>query len=262
MPKALEGEEIGNIFISVVIVGAIVIAFSIVVLWVLTNNFYLDAYYTIETFFDTPNTAASFDLAQLAFNFGIYRFAAVVVIVIVDNISKMLVISFIIAAVLDIISYANVEEAINRIKARSLSGHVIVCGYNQFASDLIKKLARNKIRIVVVDHDPKTIFALGRHKVVGITGRFTESENLEFAGIGRAKSIVFTSESDLDNLSGAITAKRLNSRIKVMSRVSSDDVRTKMYRVGVDMCVLPEYLAGVELGENLLRAVKGRDDGN
>ncbi|MDE1762267.1 MAG: NAD-binding protein [Candidatus Micrarchaeota archaeon] len=249
--------ETRNVLVSAVIIGGVVMLFSISVLWILTKNFYLDAYYTIETFFAAPNTAASFDLASLAFSYAPLKFVAVVSVVILDNISNMLVVSFVIAAVLDIIRYANLENFINRFRASRMNGHVIVCGYNEVAAGLINRLVEKKIRVIVVDTERETESVLNRRRILNITGKFTDSDELRLASISKAKEIVFASSSDIDNLLGAITAKKLNERIKILARVSSDEIRTKMYRVGVEMCVLPEYLAGVELGENLVAIAKG-----
>ncbi|MDE1827804.1 MAG: NAD-binding protein [Candidatus Micrarchaeota archaeon] len=246
-------DETGNVLVSAVLIGAVVMAISITVLWSVTHDIYLDAYYTIETFFAAPDTAASFDLAELAFNSDPGKFSAIVGVVILDNLSNMLVISFVIAAVLNIIRYADFEEIINRFRGSRMKGHVIVCGYNDVAAGLVARLKKKGVKVAVIDHDKATEEMLNRQGIVAITGKFTESEVLSQVSIANAREIVFTASSDIDNLVGAITAKRLNEKIRIMCRVSNDEIRSKMYRVGVDMCVLPEYLSGIEIGERLLK---------
>ncbi|MGI0141328.1 MAG: potassium channel family protein [Candidatus Micrarchaeales archaeon] len=249
-------DETQNVLVSAVLIGVVIMAISFTVLWSVTHDIYTDAYYTIETFFAAPNTAASFDLAALAFGSDSYKFAAIVGVVIMDNLSNMLVISFVIAAVLDIIRYADLDEAINKFRASRMKEHVIVCGYNEVAAGVIGRLVKKKINVTVIDYKKETEEELGRKKILGITGKFTEAEDLKRAGIVNAKEIVFTSHNDIDNLVGAITAKKLNEKVRIMCRVTNDEIRSKMYRVGVDMCVLPEYLAGIELGEKLLKMGK------
>ncbi|MDE1856106.1 MAG: NAD-binding protein [Candidatus Micrarchaeota archaeon] len=248
--------ETWNVLVSAVIIGGLVMLFSISVLYILTGDIYLDAYYTIEAFFYAPNSAASFQLAQIAFAGNAYTFWPIVGIVVLDNLSNMLVVSFVIAAVLDIIRYIDLEETINSFKTGRMRGHVIICGYNEVASGLIAKLMKKGTKIAVLEHKKETAEVLARQKIPTITGKATESDDLRRAGIENAKEIVFTSHNDIDNLVGAITAKRLNPKIKILCRVTNDEVRTKMYRVGVEMCVLPEYLAGVELGEKLAKIAK------
>ena len=250
--------ETQNVLIATMIISAIILIFSLTTLYVLTHDPYLDAYYTIETFFDNPNTSSSFSLAAIAFQYGIFRFCAIVGVVIIDNVSKILVISFVIAAVLNIISSANLEDVINKFKAKGIKNQVIICGYNELAGNLVQKLVKKKKNpIIVIDEDQGTAIELSKEKILAITGKFTESESLEDAGIMNASAIIFTSESDLDNVIGVVTAKKLNKNLTIMSRVSNDEVRTKMYRLGVDMCVLPEYLAGIEISDCLLDSLKG-----
>lgn len=255
MSRSAELRETKNVLVSATIISIIIMAFSVTTLYLLTNDIYLDAYYTMETFLDNPNTGASFSLALDTFQGPSNNFWPIVGIVIIDNLSKMLVISFVLAAVLDILGFVNLEEMINKVKAKGLKGHVIVCGYNEIAENLITKMSKKGIKSIVIDENPNTAIALGKSKVLAITGKFTESELLEDAGIMDAAMVIFTSPSDIDNLLGAVTARKYNEKILIMSRVSSDEVRAKMHRVGVEMCVLPEYLAGIELGEGLAKAL-------
>lgn len=249
-------DETRNVLISTVLIGAVVMAFSITILWTVTNDIYLDAYYTIETFFGAANTAASFDLADLAFAANPYKFTEIVGIVILDNLSNIIVVSFVIAAVLDIIKYTNLEEIINKFKAGRLKNHVIICEYNEMSENLIDKLVKNKVGVVVIAKNNDAEEALSRKRVPLIIGKFTEEEILKNAGILSAHDVIFASGSDIDNLVGSITAKKLSEKVKIIVRVTNDDIRNKMYRVGVDMCVLPEYLAGIEIGEKLARIMK------
>jgi hypothetical protein len=247
-----------NILVSITIIAAIIIAFSIAALWLLTKNIYLDAYYTLETFFEAPNAASSFDLAELAVGYNLYDFAAVVGIVIVDNIGRLLIISFIIAAVLDMVAYANIERVMNMIMAKRLKNHVIICGYNPISEKFIEKLKaqKKKISFIVLETDENKVAELHRRRIIVLNGSCMNEKDLEIASVKYAKSMVLTSQDDISNLISAIEAKKMNKSIKVITRVSKEEVRTKMYRVGVDMCVLPEYLAGIAIGEAIAKKVK------
>lgn len=249
-------DETRNVLVSAVLIGAIVMAFSITILWTITNNIYLDAYYTIETFFGAANTAASFDLAEFAFAADPTKFVEIVGVVILDNLSNIIVISFVIAAVLDIIKYTNLEEIINKFKAGRFRGHIILCEYNEISENLLEKLRKSKMKVVVISRNNEQEENLNRKGIPLIVGKFTEEDVLNAASISTARDVVFTSNSDIDNLVGAITAKKLNEKMKIIVRVTNEDIRNKMYRVGVDMCVLPEYLAGIELGEKLVKIMK------
>jgi hypothetical protein len=251
-----EKESATNVIITAVIVATIIIVLSVLILWFITRNAYTDMYYILEIFFEAPNSGGAFDLAALAPTLGIWRFAAITLIVVIDDIGRIIVISFVIAAVLDLLTYSNLENRINLIRIGRIRNHTIVCGYNNISDALMQRMKGRKIRFVVIDDNAGNIQLLNNRGALTIEGKFTEGSILKDANIYRAKAIIFTSHSDFDNLIGTIEAKKLNKDIKVLARATQEEVRNKLYRAGVDMCVLPEYLTGIELGERLAKEVK------
>jgi voltage-gated potassium channel len=234
-------------------VVAVVLVVSVAVLWFCTKDPYLDAYYVLETFFDVQNTAAATSLATLAF--GTSNLIPIFVVVVADNLSRLLVVSFILAAVLDLLEFANFEESINEFKARALNNHVILCGYNGMTEALIKRLKGAKISYVVVTSDKKENQLLNESKTLNLFGETSDSGVLEKAGIGRARAIVFASENSMENVMGALTARRSSDRVKIMSRLGDEHVRRKVYGIGVNLAVIPEQLAGLEMGEFLAKGL-------
>ncbi|MFP3279345.1 MAG: NAD-binding protein, partial [Candidatus Micrarchaeota archaeon] len=79
---------------------------------------------------------------------------------------------------------------------------------------------------------------------------------LKLASVDKAKIIVFVEQNDAKNLIGIVEAKKLNKEIKALVRSTKEENMTKMYRVGADMCVLPEYIAGISIGEFLLKHIE------
>ncbi|MDE1854785.1 MAG: NAD-binding protein [Candidatus Micrarchaeota archaeon] len=247
-------EDAFNVMVLAIVITLVVICISIFALAALTHNLYLDSYFTLEAFFDAQNTAASTDLAALAFSQGASQWVPIAVIVVVDNLSRILIVSFIIAAVLDFLTYANVEQVINLAKAGRLKNHVIICGYNDIADRLIKRLEEQHTRYLVIDSRKGLDTEFAEKKIFGIVGDFTSEELLKSAKIGRAQAIVFVSERDVDNVAATMIARRLNPDIKVMLRLADEGIRKQVYSVGADMAVIPEYLAGIEMGDYMVRA--------
>ncbi len=248
-------ESSWNVIISSIIISTVLIALSIVVLYLITNNAYLDAYYIIDTFFNAPNSAATWDLAQLALTYHFQKFATVLSIVIIDNIGKLLVVSFIIAAVVDMVSFANLEKYISRVHAKRMKGHIIICGYNELSKRLIGELlgAKKKPKIVVIESNEEVIVDLHHRHIPVIEGGCSSMRSLKLASADKAKMIIFVKQNDAENLIGAVEARKLNKEIKILVRGTKEEVMTKMYRAGVDMCVLPEYLAGISIGEYIAK---------
>ncbi|MGC8699434.1 MAG: potassium channel family protein [Candidatus Micrarchaeia archaeon] len=248
-------ESSWNVIISSIIISTVLIGISIVVLYLITNNAYLDAYYIIDTFFNAPNSAATWNLAQLALTYRFQKFAIVLAIVIIDNIGKLLVVSFVIAAVVDIVSFANLEKYISRVHAKRMKGHIIICGYNELSKRLIGELlgTKKKPKIVVIESNEEVIVELHHRHIPVIEGGCSSMRSLKLASADKAKMIVFVKQNDTENLIGAVEARKLNKEIKILVRGTKEEVMTKMYRAGADMCVLPEYLAGISMGEYIAK---------
>ena len=178
-------------------------------------------------------------------------------VVVADNLSRLLVVSFILAAVLDLLEYANFEESINELKARALKNHVILCGYNGMTEALARRLKGAKMPYVVVTSDKKENQQLNDSKTLNIFGEASDPRVLEKAGIGRARAIVFASENSMENVMGALTARRSSGGVRIMSRLGDEHIRRKVYGIGVDLAVIPEQLAGLDIGEFIAKRSGG-----
>ncbi|MCL5239002.1 MAG: NAD-binding protein [Candidatus Marsarchaeota archaeon] len=247
-------EDAFNVMVLTSAIILIIIVSSIAALSLLTHNLYLDSYFALEAFFDAQNTAASSSLAAIAFAESPTQWIPILIIVVIDNLSRILIVSFIIAAVIDFLSYANVEQMVNDFRAKRMKDHVIICGYNDLASRLMARLREVRIKYIILD--PRKTFEaeFAEKKIVGIVGDFTKEEELKDAGIERASAIVIISENDVDNIVAAMVARRLNPKVKVMIRLADERVRKHVYGIGADMAVIPEYLSGIDMGEFVARS--------
>jgi voltage-gated potassium channel len=250
-----DGEETGNVLILTLIIGLSIIAISTIGIWRITDNAYLSAYYTLRVFFADPISNADIVIASLASTGSVYTEASIIGLEIIDNLSRMLIISFIVAAVIDLAVYSNIEEYLNRIAVRHMDGHVIICGYGGISENLAAELYRKKEKFIVIEPNAQNTPSLNSVRFPVIGRRFTENDVLKSASITKAKAIVFTSLSDMDNVIGIITARHLNQNIKIISRATTEETRRKMIRAGSDICILPEQLAGLEMGIRIIRAV-------
>jgi voltage-gated potassium channel len=249
-------EDAFNVMVPAAVVVLVVILISIFALAALTHNLYLDSYFALEAFFDAQNTAASTQLAALAFSEGPSQLLPILLIVVIDNLSRILIVSFIIAAVIDFLTYANVEQLINTLKAGALNNHVIICGYNDIADRLIKKLKEQRTKYLVIDSRKGVDTVFAEKRVLGLVGDFTKADLLKAARIDRAYAIAFVSESEADNVVSAMVARRLNPKIKILLRLAEEGIRKQVYEIGADMAVIPEHLAGIEMGEYMARVAR------
>lgn len=246
-------EEGSNVMILTLAIVLLVVIVSVLVLWSITKDAYLDAYFVLETLTDAQNTAASTELAGMAFSYASHELIPVLAVVVADNLSRILVVSFVLAAVLDILDYANFEEFLSRAKVFLMRGHVIVCGYNSIAQTLIEDLKGAGIDYVIIDKQDNKNQELNQRRITNITGDFSDQQTLKAAGISRACAVVLTSPDDVRNVVGALAARLGNPKIRILSRLGDESVRRKVYGIGVDVAVIPEQLTGLEIGNFLLK---------
>ncbi len=251
-----------NVIIMTVILTALIIIISVLALWYLTGNAYLGIEYTLETFFGAPNVYADIYISNLAALYSTpisgnpLDFVLITMIVIVDNLSKILVFSFVLAAVLDIISYANVDSFVNKFKAKGFRNHVILCSYNRVSEMLAERLKKEKIQTVFIEDNAEKLADMNEKGLNFIRGDYKSTTGLLSAGIDKARAVVLTSQNDLDNILGAIAARKVNSKIRIVSRAGNTEAIDKMPQLGVDICLIAEKITGAEIADYILRRVR------
>ncbi len=245
-----------NVMMMTAIIVVFIIILSLAVLWLLTRNFYLSADYVIETFFGAPNIYADTVLSAIASSDGLFGFSVITAVVVVDNLSKILIISFILAAVFDIISYKNIDNFINKFRARGLNNHVVICGYNRVSDMLGAKLKSENIPFIFMEHDPDKVVDLDDKEIHFVHDDYKTTNGLRIAGVGRARAIVLASQNDLDNILGAIASRRINKDVKIIARVGNEEAIAKMHSIGVNVCLITERLVCTEMGDELIKVVK------
>jgi voltage-gated potassium channel len=236
------------------------IAFALISFYVvdgISHNTYASGYYTISSLFDAVgiNTMPLLQAAAPPFSAA---FDALILISVIDGIVKIVAVGLALAAVVEILTGANIVSQVNFLATRRMSNHIIICGYSRIAEQICLDLKKKKEKFIVIDKNPSTIELLFDIGYLAVNGDFTSAETLEAARVGHARAIVFSAKDELPNLMGIITAKHINKSIKVISR-ASDEVHsiTKMQRAGVELCVVPEVISGVEIGTAITERLVG-----
>ena len=220
------------------------------------GNFYDAEYFTVSALFDINGVSLSpaFDYHLLTFD---NEFYATFPILMFDGIIKIVAIGFILAGVVELISVINLFEKLGNIGVRKMSKGIIVCGYNDLAESICARLKKEKRKFVIVDKDPEKVEMLRGLGYIAVRGNFTSENILKKCSIGSAKAIVFSTESDFENMLGIVTAHYLNPDINIVSRAREEASVTKMHRAGAGLCVVPEVLAGLDMGDIIRRKARG-----
>jgi len=135
-----------------------------------------------------------------------------------------------------------------------MKNHYIVCGGGETGRPVLEELAKNKEPFVLIEQDEENI---ERCKSVTdllyVEGDATEDENLMAAGIENAAGIIITLPSDKDTLYVTMTARMLNKKIRIISRMINQKLEPKLKMAGADSVVSPNTIGALRMASEMIR---------
>ncbi len=135
-----------------------------------------------------------------------------------------------------------------------LEGHHIVCGGGETGRPLIEELIKNQENVVLIESDMKKIEqCIEKSDLLYIHGDATDDGNLELAGIQKASGIIICLPSDKDNLYITMTARMLNSRLRIISRVTHQHIEPKLKKAGANRVVSPNVIGALRMASEMIR---------
>jgi len=175
-----------------------------------------------------------------------------------DDTAKLFTIFLILAGVV-ILGYAlsviteyifsknNFEELKQKKMQKKIDGfknHIVICGYGRNGKQAAKKLlAYNKL-FVVIEKNKELIDKSQNEPIPFILGNANEDEVLLQAGVDRASNLILAMPNDADNLFVVLSARQLNSKLKIISRASQETSYSKLKLAGADNVILPDNIGG------------------
>jgi len=139
--------------------------------------------------------------------------------------------------------------------ASKSSGHYIICGVGRVGMCIVNELSSTSRHYVTVDTDKNSVEKnLESFKDrVFIEGDATDNNVLLKAGIMQAKGLFAVTGDDNHNLVICLTAKQLNSKLRVVTRCNENKNIEKMNRAGADAVVLPNFIGGLRMASEMVR---------
>jgi voltage-gated potassium channel len=128
-----------------------------------------------------------------------------------------------------------------------LSGHHILCGYGRVGRQVAAEFACDGVPFVVIDQDPEIAEACAAEGHLVLLGDASDDGMLEEAGVRRAKGLVAAVDSDADNVFVVLSARKLNPRLNIVARASSDESAAKLEMAGADRTLSPYAVGGRRL---------------
>lgn len=138
-----------------------------------------------------------------------------------------------------------------------ISGHVVVAGAGSTGKHVIEELVATHTPFVVVDRDLGLLERLSADlmngKMLYVHGDATDDQYLIDAGIERARGVVAALTHDKDNLFVTLTARSLNDRARIVSKIVEDHAAAKMMKAGASAVVNPTMIGGRRMASELIR---------
>ena len=154
---------------------------------------------------------------------------------------------------IDLLRSINIREYVAVSRARKMVGHAIVVPYNSFSKALVEELSNSGLKAVVIAESDSQAAHLRGRSILAVVGDTNDKAVFLTAGIARASYVIACDDEDVRNAMIAITAKDVNSKIKVISRVAREDNMQKLGRAGAYKIVLPGVTAGMSIGDEIVK---------
>ncbi len=141
------------------------------------------------------------------------------------------------------------EKQISQLKR-----HYIVCGGGETGLALVSELLKNNVQVLLIEQDHT---AIQRYQSDGgeffVTGDATDDCNLEVAGIERAEGVLVCLPSDKDNLYITMTARMMNKRVRIISRMVNSKISAKLLKAGANGVVCPNSIGALRMASEMIR---------
>jgi voltage-gated potassium channel len=135
----------------------------------------------------------------------------------------------------------SIQEFLGRRKMderiRLLKGHFIICGFGLTGRQIARDLSYESKSFLVIDTDPQSIQLARDEGYLFIEGDATDEEILKKAEITKAVGLFSVLNEDADNLLVVLSARGLNEGLKIVSRVSSEEMRERFFKAGANNVV-------------------------
>lgn len=138
-------------------------------------------------------------------------------------------------------------------KISALSDHYIICGSGELAEVIIKKFIDENLNFVVITDKIKDLDDYSHHDILVIEGHSTEESILEHAGINRAKGLISTLDSEVDNIVTVLTARNLNKEIYIIANSISKSGSEKLLKVGANKTLSAVEISGKRMASLMIK---------
>lgn len=128
-------------------------------------------------------------------------------------------------------------------KIKSLTNHVVVCGFGRNGRQAAEKLKAYNKPFVVIEKDIEVVSKY-ENEILFIEGDASEDEILFEAGIEKAEYLISAMADDASNLFVVLSARQLNQKLSIISRASLASSQNKLLLAGANKVIMPDKIGG------------------
>jgi voltage-gated potassium channel len=134
----------------------------------------------------------------------------------------------------------------------SLDRHYIICGAGRVGNSVARELARKPYPFVIVEANQKSLEGLDAQWLT-LIGDAASEKTLREAGVERAAGLVAAATTDATNIYIVLTARSLNSGLRIIARASDESAEKYLKAAGADTVISPYAAAGHRIAQSFLR---------
>ena len=138
-------------------------------------------------------------------------------------------------------------------KISKLRDHFIICGYGNMGNQISFEFQQGGVDFVVMDKNAEVFEHDGANGLLWLIGDASKEEDMERCGIMHARGLVSVLGVDQDNVYAILTARGLNSSIRIVTRASEYESERKLKRAGADHVISPIKIGGSRIASIMLR---------
>ncbi len=138
----------------------------------------------------------------------------------------------------------------------ALSGHLVVAGCGRTGRYIIEELVAIGREFVVVDKDEDALARMNAElggSLLYVTGDATDDHVLLAARVDRAQGVMAALTEDPDNLFIVMSARALNPKARIVSKVIEIENEPKIRRAGADQTISLHRMGGQRMVSELVR---------
>jgi voltage-gated potassium channel len=169
----------------------------------------------------------------------------------------MAIYGFLASAIVELIAHGVLSGAWAERRRRrvieDLSEHYVICGFGRVGREVAAEFTAAGVPFVVLDFGEEAIEVATAAGLPYHVGTGTSDADLERAGLARARGLIASSDSDVDNLYIVVSARSERPDMTIVARASTEDAAAKMLKAGADRVVQPYTSAGQEMAQLMLK---------